>query len=82
VCARDAGVKRFVYAASSSTYGDHPGLPKIEDRSAAAVAVCGHKYLDELYADVFDQCYGTSTIGLVISTYSDRARTPKAPTLP
>ena len=65
VGARDAGVKRFVYAASSSTYGDHPGLPKIEDqigRPLSPYAVT--KYLDELYADVFDRCYGTSTIGL------------------
>ena len=65
VGARDAGVKRVVYAASSSTYGDHPGLPKIEDqigRPLSPYAVT--KYLDELYAGVFDQCYGTSTIGL------------------
>jgi UDP-N-acetylglucosamine 4-epimerase len=65
VGARDAGVKRFVFAASSSTYGDHPGLPKVEDqigRPLSPYAVT--KYLDELYADVFDQCYGTSTIGL------------------
>jgi UDP-N-acetylglucosamine/UDP-N-acetyl-alpha-D-glucosaminouronate 4-epimerase len=65
VAARDAGVKRVVYAASSSTYGDHPGLPKVEDiigRPLSPYAVT--KYLNELYADVFDRCYGTSTIGL------------------
>ena len=65
VAARDAGVKRFVYAASSSTYGDHPGLPKVEHeigRPLSPYAVT--KYLDELYADVFDRCYGTATIGL------------------
>ena len=63
--ARDAGVARFVYAASSSTYGDHPGLPKVEDtigRPLSPYAVT--KYLDELYADVFGRCYGTSTVGL------------------
>src|SRR4029079_13518358 len=65
VAARDAGVARFVYAASSSTYGDHPGLPKVEDtigRPLSPYAVT--KYLDELYADVFGRCYGTSTVGL------------------
>ena len=44
VAARDAGVKSFTYAASSSTYGDHPGLPKVEDTyRQAAVAVCSHQ---------------------------------------
>ena len=65
VAARDANVKRFVYAASSSTYGDHPGLPKVEDqigRPLSPYAVT--KYLNELYADVFDRAYGTPTIGL------------------
>jgi UDP-N-acetylglucosamine 4-epimerase len=65
VGARDAGVKRFVYAASSSTYGDHPGLPKVEDqigRPLSPYAVT--KYLNELYADVFDECYAMTTIGL------------------
>jgi UDP-N-acetylglucosamine 4-epimerase len=65
VAARDAGVTRFVYAASSSTYGDHPGLPKVEDtigRPLSPYAVT--KYLNELYADVFERCYGTSSVGL------------------
>ncbi len=65
VAARDAGVRRFVYAASSSTYGDHPGLPKVEDaigRPLSPYAVT--KYLNELYADVFGRCYGMATIGL------------------
>jgi UDP-N-acetylglucosamine 4-epimerase len=65
VAARDAGVGRFVYAASSSTYGDHPGLPKVEDtigRPLSPYAVT--KYVDELYADVFGRCYGLATIGL------------------
>jgi UDP-N-acetylglucosamine 4-epimerase len=65
VASRDAGVDSFTYAASSSTYGDHPALPKVED-------VIGHplspyavtKYVNELYADVFDRCYQFKSIGL------------------
>jgi len=65
VAARDANVKRFVYAASSSTYGDHPGLPKKEDeigRPLSPYAVT--KYVNELYADVFARTYGLKSIGL------------------
>jgi UDP-N-acetylglucosamine 4-epimerase len=65
VASRDAGVKRFVYAASSSTYGDHPGLPKVEKtigRPLSPYAVT--KYVNELYADVFARTYGMETIGL------------------
>lgn len=65
VASRDAGVRRFVYAASSSTYGDHPGLPKVEDaigRPLSPYAVT--KYVDELYAEVFARSYGMQTIGL------------------
>jgi len=65
VAARDAKVKRFVYAASSSTYGDHPALPKIESvigQPLSPYAVT--KYVNELYADVFARCYGTESIGL------------------
>ena len=65
VAARDANVKRFVYAASSSTYGDHPDLPKIESvigRPLSPYAVT--KYVNELYADVFARCYGVQSIGL------------------
>ena len=65
VAARDTKVKRFVYAASSSTYGDHPGLPKVEDtigRPLSPYAVT--KYVNELYADVFGRCYGLESIGL------------------
>jgi len=65
VAARDAGVKRFVYAASSSTYGDHPGLPKVEDtigKPLSPYAVT--KYVNELYADVFGRAYGLQSIGL------------------
>jgi UDP-N-acetylglucosamine/UDP-N-acetylgalactosamine 4-epimerase len=65
VASRDAGIKRFVYAASSSTYGDHPDLPKVESvigQPLSPYAVT--KYVNELYADVFGRCYGTPSIGL------------------
>ena len=65
VAARDAKVRRFVYAASSSTYGDHPGLPKVEDRIGKPLSPYAvTKYVNELYADVFGQLYGLSTVGL------------------
>lgn len=65
VAARDAGVKNFVYAASSSTYGDEPGLPKVEDRIGRPLSPYAvTKYVNELYADVFNRCYGFSSIGL------------------
>jgi len=65
VAARDQQVKRLVYAASSSTYGDHPGLPKVEDtigKPLSPYAVT--KYVNELYAEVFARCYGLESIGL------------------
>jgi UDP-N-acetylglucosamine 4-epimerase len=65
VASRDAKVKRFVYAASSSTYGDHPGLPKQEDiigKPLSPYAVT--KYVNELYADVFSRLYEIECIGL------------------
>jgi len=65
IAARDARVRRFVYAASSSTYGDHPGLPKVEHiigKPLSPYAVT--KLVNELYADVFARCYGMQTIGL------------------
>ena len=65
VAARDAEVKRFVYAASSSTYGDHPGLPKVEDAIGNPLSPYAvTKYVNELYADVFSRCYDFKTIGL------------------
>lgn len=63
--ARDEGVKRFVYAASSSTYGDSAALPKVEDvigKPLSPYAIT--KYVNELYADVFSKTYGIQTIGL------------------
>ena len=65
VAARDAGVKRFIYAASSSTYGDSAELPKVEEkigRPLSPYAVT--KYVNELYADVFARTYAMQTIGL------------------
>jgi len=65
VAARDAKVQSFTYAASSSTYGDHPGLPKVEEligKPLSPYAVT--KYVNELYADVFARCYGFNSIGL------------------
>lgn len=63
--ARDAKVKRFVYAASSSTYGDSQGLPKVEDvigKPLSPYAIT--KYVNELYAEIFSNTYGLETIGL------------------
>ena len=65
LAARDAGVKRFVYAASSSTYGDSKALPKVEEvigKPLSPYAIT--KYVNELYADIFFQTYGFETIGL------------------
>jgi UDP-N-acetylglucosamine 4-epimerase len=65
VASRDAGVKRFVYAASSSTYGDSPNLPKVEDvigKPLSPYAIT--KYVNELYASIFSSSYGLETIGL------------------
>ena len=65
VAARDAKVKHFVYAASSSTYGDHPGLPKVEDKIGKPLSPYAvTKYVNELYADIFTRTYGFKTIGL------------------
>lgn len=65
VAARDAKVKRFIYAASSSTYGDSKNMPKVEDiigRPLSPYAIT--KYVNELYADIFSKTYGLETIGL------------------
>jgi UDP-N-acetylglucosamine 4-epimerase len=65
VASRDAGVKRFVYAASSSTYGDSTELPKVEDRIGRPLSPYAvTKYVNELYADVFSKTYGLECIGL------------------
>ena len=65
VAARDAGVKSFTYAASSSTYGDHPALPKVEDNIGKPLSPYAvTKYVNELYADVFARSYGFNANGL------------------
>jgi len=65
VAARDAGVKRFVYAASSSTYGDHEALPKVEERIGRPLSPYAvSKLVNELYAEVFARCYALPSIGL------------------
>lgn len=79
VAARDAGA-RFIYAASSSTYGDHPALPKVEDvigRPLSPYAVT--KYLNELYAEVFARCYGMQTIGLRYFNVFGARQDPEGP---
>jgi UDP-N-acetylglucosamine/UDP-N-acetylgalactosamine 4-epimerase len=65
VAARDAQVKSFTYAASSSTYGDHPALPKVEENIGKPLSPYAvTKYVNELYAEVFARTYGFKTIGL------------------
>ena len=77
VAARDAGVKRFVYAASSSTYGDSTALPKVEDvigKPLSPYAIT--KYVNELYADVFATTYGMECIGLRYFNVFGRRQSP------
>lgn len=78
VASRDAKVKRFVYAASSSTYGDSEGLPKEEDiigKPLSPYAIT--KYVNELYADIFSRTYGLETIGLRYFNVFGRKQDPK-----
>ncbi len=78
VAARDEGIKRFVYAASSSTYGDSENLPKVEDiigKPLSPYAIT--KYVNELYADVFQRTYGLDTIGLRYFNVFGRRQDPK-----
>lgn len=65
VAARDAGVSRFIYAASCAAYGDHPVVPQVEENIGNALSPYAvTKYINELYANVFGRCYGLETIGL------------------
>ena len=78
VASRDAKVKRFVYAASSSTYGDSEGLPKVEDvigKPLSPYAIT--KYVNELYAEIFSRTYGIETIGLRYFNVFGRKQDPK-----
>lgn len=75
--AKDAKVKRFVYAASSSTYGDHPDLPKEEDKIGNPLSPYAvTKYVNELYAKVFADTYGIETIGLRYFNVFGKRQTP------
>jgi len=78
LAASEANVKNFIYAASSSTYGDSPTLPKVENvigKPLSPYAVT--KYVNELYADVFNRCYGLNTIGLRYFNVFGRRQDPK-----
>jgi len=78
VAARDARVKRFVYAASSSTYGDSETLPKIEDKIGNPLSPYAvTKYVNELYADVFSKTYAIECIGLRYFNVFGRRQSPK-----
>ena len=78
VASRDAKVKRFIYAASSSTYGDSVGLPKVEEvigKPLSPYAIT--KYVNELYAEIFSRTYGLETIGLRYFNVFGRKQDPK-----
>lgn len=80
VAARDAGARRFVYASSSSVYGDHPDLPKVESkigRPLSPYAVT--KYVCELYAGVFSRSYGMETVGLRYFNVFGARQDPEGP---
>jgi len=78
VAARDAKVERFVYASSSSVYGDHPALPKVEaDVGKPLSPYAATKYFNEVYADVFARCYGLETIGLRYFNVFGRRQDPE-----
>jgi UDP-N-acetylglucosamine 4-epimerase len=80
IASRDAGVKRFVYAASSSTYGDSAALPKVEEligKPLSPYAIT--KYVNELYADVFSRTYGMECIGLRYFNVFGRRQDPNGP---
>ena len=77
IAARDESVKRFVYAASSSTYGDSKKLPKVEDEIGKPLSPYAiTKYVNELYADVFAKTYGMQCIGLRYFNVFGRRQTP------
>jgi len=75
--AKEAGVKRFIYAASSSTYGDHPDLPKVEDNIGNPLSPYAiSKYFDELFAENFSRIYGIDVIGLRYFNVFGRRQNP------
>ncbi len=80
VAARDARVQRMVYAASSSTYGDHPGLPKVEDETGKPLSPYAvTKLVNELYADVFSRVYDFHAVGLRYFNVFGPRQNPKGP---
>jgi len=80
LAARDAGVRRVVYASSSSVYGDHPGLPKYEERIGKPLSPYAvTKRVDEIYAQVFQDTYGQQLIGLRYFNVFGRRQDPNGP---
>lgn len=78
--AKETGIKRVVYAASSSTYGDHPGLPKVEEAIGAPLSPYAvTKYVNELYAQVYARLYGLEPIGLRYFNIFGPRQNPKGP---
>jgi UDP-N-acetylglucosamine 4-epimerase len=78
--AKEQGIKRVVYAASSSTYGDHPGLPKVEDKIGSPLSPYAvTKYVNELYARVYASVYGMETIGLRYFNIFGPRQNPEGP---
>jgi len=78
--AKEKNIKRIVYAASSSTYGDHPGLPKVEDKIGKPLSPYAvTKYVNELYASVYASLYGTGFIGLRYFNIFGPKQNPKGP---
>ena len=78
VAARDAGVARFVFASSSSVYGDHPALPKVEAQTGNLLSPYAlTKYTNELYSSVFARCYGMRTVGLRYFNVFGRRQDPE-----
>jgi UDP-N-acetylglucosamine/UDP-N-acetylgalactosamine 4-epimerase len=78
--AKESGVKRFIYAASSSTYGDHPDLPKVEDKIGSPLSPYAiTKYVDELFASNFANIYGIEVIGLRYFNVFGRRQDPDGP---
>lgn len=75
---KEEGIKRFIYAASSSTYGDHPDLPKVEDKIGTPLSPYGiTKYVNELYAGNFSKTYGIEVIGLRYFNVFGRRQDPE-----
>ncbi len=80
IAARDAGVKRFVYASSSAVYGDEPNLPKVETRIGRPLSpYAAGKHMNEIYADAFGRCYGLACIGLRYFNVFGSRQDPEGP---